>query len=263
MPQFSKWLLIFSVLLPTPAFAFSFEERCPEDQIGDRHMAHGRNAWSFRCGYVAAEGSVTALDAEGLYVTFSNGIAPSDPNAPCIPGLRRLGTCNLGCFAAGERLLFGGAMLPIEQAYARGVPTITTLQPGARPTQLLFAEQPLQSFVRGASSSALVVIRVADGKAVRVTTNHPMVDEAGRIVRADRLTVGQKLLTRDGPRAIVALESAPYVGEVWNVKPASTAAAANVNIAEGFVTGSVRFQNQWADDADRLIRRMTIDVDQL
>lgn len=261
--RFLRWVLAAAWLLPAAAGAanINLDQRCPRDAISDATRAKGRNAWALKCGYLRSSATQDSLDAEGMYITFTDAMAPTDAEAPCIEGLHRLGMCNLGCFAATERLLFDGRPVTLEAAHAAGLTHVTALAAGSSPLRLFFQEEPIANYISGPYDGALVIIRVDDGKTVRVTPNHPMVDDTGHIVRADRLEVGMRLLTLDGPRTVVALQSAAYTGLVWSLKPTRAEPMANVNIAEGFLTGSMRFQDQWADDADRLVRRMDPDAD--
>jgi hypothetical protein len=66
-------------------------------------------------------------------------------------------------------------------------------------------------------------------------------------------------MTVNGPSLVTLVRLLPYHGQVWNVEPATTRTLGNILFAEGFVTGSVRYQNEWAEDSTRLSLRDRLD----
>ena len=69
-----------------------------------------------------------------------------------------------------------------------------------------------------------------------------------------RTEAGNRLIKPDGTRdEVVSVTQADYFGKVYNLKPASTNRVANILIAQGFLVGSSRFQNEDADFINRII----------
>jgi hypothetical protein len=87
-----------------------------------------------------------------------------------------------------------------------------------------------------------------------VTNEHPMVTGEGRLVQAQKLKVGEELLKADGtPDAIVSIEKTTHQGKVYNIKPESREQVANILIAQGYLVGSARFQNDDVDYMNRVL----------
>jgi hypothetical protein len=74
------------------------------------------------------------------------------------------------------------------------------------------------------------------------------------IMEASTLKAGTKLIKADGARdAIVSVTQTSYFGKVYNLKPAATNRVANILIAQGFLVGSSRFQNEDVDYINRIL----------
>lgn len=272
MIALTSWMVLIAPSLATA----QLQTRCfTDDWITTAAAGQGRNAWAVKCGYTDATRAVYA-DMFSEYQVFSDGcnqypnvtagstcktFVPVDPNAACIGGLTKLGFCVVGCYTGGQRLVFDGQYLGIESAYQGGATTVAGLSPESTAGALRFTEQSIQSFVAGDTKEDIWVLQGVDGRRIEVTSEHPMVDASGRVVRARTLQAGDALLGADG--SVVTLSDVsvvPFVGKVWNVRPWSTDKLENILDAEGFLSGSVRFQNEWASDDYRLGLRDDADV---
>lgn len=234
--------------------------RCGEDQISTEGEGAGRNAWAAKCGYLEASDAAYNTGKK-RYVIFAEMNAPRDAAASCLENLHDIGFCPLGCFAEGSQLLFDGRYLPIEQAFSREKGTVTALATGATWSNLTFTEEPIEFYTSGEQASGLLQIDLANGSRLRVTAQHPVVAGAGNVVPAQAVHPGDELLTLDGPVRVASAESVPYKGLVWHISPESERREANIHVAEGVLTGSLRFQNEWAADAYRLHLRNTVSAD--
>lgn len=258
-----------------PALA-QLQTRCfTDDWITTAGGGQGRNAWSVKCGYIS-QARADYLNAFAEYEVYIEGCSmypdvpagssctrfvPSDPNAACVTGLTKLGSCVVGCYTPTQKLMFGGAFVGIEAAYQAGTSTVTALSPLSTTSELRFAEQPIQSFVAGDTKEEIWVLQTADGRKLEVTSEHPMVNAAGTMVRAKTLKAGDALLGADGlPVVLSDVTVRFFEGKVWNVRPVTSDKLENVLDAEGLLTGSVRFQNEWANDDYRLNLRDEADV---
>ena len=263
-----KVMTLLAVILLFPLQAFAeyhgmhggdvIQVRCGEDDLAGEAAA-GRNAWALRCGFINEEQNHVA-SLVGMYWTFNHVLgqrAPWSVDAPCDSAFQHFALCPNGCFAESERLLFQeNFMRPVDASGIDGM-TITTLSKNSTWHALSFSEEPVQYFTKGREKSNLLRIVTNRHKKVLVTQNHPMARDDGRMIKASSLLAGDRLLTVDGPETVSAIDEVPYDGEVWNVRPISDSTLANTNIAEGFVTGSVRYQNEWANRLSRLHRRDT------
>lgn len=247
------------------AFADNITARCTEDQLNAADAA-GRNAWARRCGYIRPS-TEAAYNEEGSYLIFTAGKKGGSPDipvvesAPCISGLTKLGACMAGCYTPSQHLDFDGALSAIEEGFRSELRSVTALTADSQVGQLRFAPQPIQSFVMGQTDETIYILSADNGRRLEVTAEHPMVDATGLVVKAKNLRVGDRLMTAAGQSTrIVSLEQRMYHGAVWNVQPRSRNQSENILVAEGFLTGSVRFQNEWADDLFRISLRHELDA---
>ncbi|NTX64322.1 hypothetical protein HUA74_27070 [Myxococcus sp. CA051A] len=266
---------VFSVCLSSTALA-QLSTRCfQDDQLTTIDLARGRNAWARRCGLITATREAY-LNTENEYQVFTNGcfaypavpagssctfFVPAVESAECITGLNKLGTCVAGCTTPSQKVAFGGRMLPVPEAYASGLTTVTALSPDSEAGFLRYGEQTIRSFVAGDTQEDIFTLETQEGRRLEVTAEHPMVLEDGTMVKARTLQAGDTLLGADGVKLHLSRVTVfNFKGQVWNVRPESQVKLENVMNAEGFLTGSVRFQNEWAQDDYRLSLRDDVDV---
>jgi hypothetical protein len=169
-----------------------------------------------------------------------------------------------GCYTPEQKVLFGGAYSGIQGAFESNASTVTALTDRSTMNSLSFAEQPIRTFVAGETTETIYVLTGARGETLQVTSEHPLVKDDGEIVKAKTLKRGDRLLLADGRAdTLKSVETFTYEGLVWNVQPTSRNKTENILAAQGFLTGSVRFQNEWADDTFRLSLRDDLDVSKL
>jgi hypothetical protein len=250
--------------------------RCSlDDQLTTVPSAQGRNAWSRKCGYISASREAY-LNGENEYQVYTNACSnypqvqagstctqyvPDDVNAACLQGLVKLGSCVTGCFTPTQRVDFAGRELTVPEAYAQGQKDVTALTPSARPGLLTYANQPIRAFIAGDTQEDIFLLKTREGRSLEVTAEHPMLMGDGTMVKARTLKVGDQLLGANGQMlTLSAVTVFNFKGQVWNVRPQSKDKAENIMSAEGFLTGSVRFQNEWAADDYRLSLRDEFDV---
>ena len=260
--------LIASLVATKPARAFTVNERMHEEweAAGGEILADkatGRHKWAVRCRVVDPK-QKAMLDffvEQGLFASFtrtdgSGGLAPFHQDAPCNPpGTWRLvGSFPLGCFAHSTRLLFGDVWRTIPDAVNSSQSKLTALDTNSTLfNQKLRMDVEVQSYTHGLEKYPVITVSVINGKKITVTKNHPMIGGHGEIIPAQELVANAFVLTLDGPQRIVGIEEHYPDEEVWNIRPTSSDPLNNVLIAEGFFTGSIRFQNEWADRAFRLM----------
>ncbi len=213
--------------------------------------AMGRNAWAVKCGLLTPEREALA-NAMHIFVAFNHEGMPTDPSAPCQPG-EVVGFCiAAGCLPADQRVMFSQAYLPIGDAFLSKAKTVTSLsRPNPYPP-FDFQERQIESFIVGETDEQIIIIRTEGGHVLKATLNHPMVLEGGKVVPAERLKPGMRALMVGGAETISAITTENFHGSVYNIRPKSTDVAANIIIAEDFLTGSIRYQNEWAEDFERL-----------
>ena len=240
--------------------------RCVGDELNSI-LADNRNLWAFACNLISQEDYDHATSIS-MYWTFQNlrsdfpTQAPTSMGAPC-DRWKKLTLCPLGCFAASERLLFGGQYMTPAYAAESNVEHVTALSKNSHLGNLKFTEEKIHYYVVGEESKPLIRIVCSDLSTLDVTSGHPMVDFLGNIVRADELTVGSMLMKKEGPVVVEKLINIAYDGLVWNVRPVSKEPLANIHVAEGFLTGSLRYQNEWATEAARIDLRKNLNTENI
>jgi hypothetical protein len=263
--------LVFALGTSSIASAQVLTGRCTEDQLTNATDAAGRNQWAANCGYITPA-AVTFYDSDSDYVVFTTGCghAGCNPYVPiaatdaCVFGLVVLGSCKTGCYTPEQKVLFNGAYSGVQNAFESHKLSVTALTAGSTLRDMSFADQPIQTYVAGATTEDIFVLRDNRGDTLKVTAQHPMVLADGTVVKAHTLKKGDRLAKADGTTARLAeVKTFSFTGTVWNVEPASRDKTENILVGQGFLTGSVRFQNEWADEAFRLSRRDDLDVGKL
>jgi len=265
----SKGLFLASFVVglwATDAWAVDLQERCAEDLIQSAAMANGRNQWALACRLITKIDYDCATN-NGYYWTFNSTTggpnrAPMRPGVGC-DGFRKFTMCPAGCFESSMRVQFGSHYMTPAEAYDAGMGTVTALSEDASLEHLSFVEEPIGTFVRGPETGDLIQITSSGGGKLLVTHNHPMIDATGTLLPASAVKVGMSLATVEGAARVTSVHRVAYDGPVWNVKPRKAEPKANVNVAEGFLTGSIRYQNEWASEAARLLLRQSLDVSAL
>ena len=274
---YAMLILMVSYLFSSSASAA--DGRCPSwDQLS-REQGPGRNAWARKCGYISArwETLLNLGDPESgvapEYQVFTEGCAfpersggrctraiPYNESAACISGLTRLGSCPMGCYSTGQRVAFRGELTSVEKAQASLISTVTAVSQ-ASSNGIHWAEQQIKAYVMGETIEELYRIETDNGEKLEITANHPLVRANGEVTPASVLHSGDSLLNARGQSVrIKSIATFSYSGTVWNVRPQSMEKTENIFNAEGLLSGSVRFQNEWADIRFRLSNRDDYDV---
>ena len=201
-----------------------------------------------------------AANIASHYWSFASVKAPFDESAPCQSGLATAGMCPKGCFTGSQEIKFNGMYTPIELALDQELLSYTGLTQGS----LLEQEVDLLDFVVGDTKEDILLIETKNGRKLEVTMGHPMVLENGDIVPAKALTVDKSLLDEDllGDQ-ITSLNSFSFEGKVYNILSTSNKKEENFVFSQGLITGSIRFQNEWANEHFNLLSRIDLEVDQL
>lgn len=276
MKKITSALLFIGLSLASAASRADDHGRCgfmANHGVVSKEAARSSNAWGVKCHKITRD-YADALDAVQQYVIYvydgcklidtpPKECDPCDlkfgPGADC--KISVAGTCSAGCYPPSEQLQFGDSVMSIENAFRGDVRTVTALTERSTSEMLSYAPQAIQAFVSGETTESLYTLVGEAGQRLRVTAEHPMVSADGSLVRASTLQAGDALLGADGHLIPLAeVNVTPYSGWVWNIKPVSAEKTANILVANGYLTGSSRFQNEWANDAYRLSQRDRLDV---
>ncbi|RKH17026.1 cell surface protein [Corallococcus sp. CA047B] len=164
--------------------------------------------------------------------------------------------CESSCYAPDQKVLFSDGETNLLQAMQQGREDVITLGANATLDDLQLTQGKVYSYTSETRDSEhlLYHLRTASGGELKVTNEHPVVTREGRLVQAQTLKVGDELLRHDGtPDAIVSVEKSTHFGKVYNLKPESREQVSNILVAQGFLVGSARFQNDDIEYMNRVL----------
>jgi hypothetical protein len=171
------------------------------------------------------------------------------------------GYCTSSCYTPDQQITFSDGPEAIIDATNQLRTGLRTLTPNSTLENIQFHTDDVESFTREIHDSTHVIfdIRTESGGELKVTDKHPVLVGSGRIVEAKSLKPGQELIKADGTRdRITSVDKTTHFGKVYNLKPVATNHVANILIAQGFLVGSSRFQNEDVDFMNRIIMGRSI-----
>jgi Pretoxin HINT domain len=174
------------------------------------------------------------------------------------------GFCTSSCYTPEEQISFSTGDEGILDAMNTFRTDLKTLTPSSTLGKIGFRTDNVASYTRELHDSTHVIfeIRTESGGLLRVTDKHPVLEGNGRIVEARSLKAGDKLIKADGSRdRVESVTKTTHFGKVYNIKPTSTNRVANILVAQGFLVGSSRFQNDDVNFINRIILGRSIPKD--
>jgi len=265
------------------------DTRCQGATSVTSPMAQARYAWALRChdnppppsggmtytpeqwltaaSVADYNNPVNAAARPVLYPVYYNFVfgtiwnAPDNALADCL--LRpnpatNVGLCTAGCYLESERLQFADGNIGIKSAFQAGKTNLVTLSPDATLDNLSTITNKVDRYSVDLVDDwqTIFTLTMASGGSLKVTDEHPLLTSDGVIHQAKGLKVGDHLVRSSGKAdPIVSISVAKVFTKVWNVKPVITDYASNIVIANGYLNGSVRFQNEFLDQVNSLILR--------
>lgn len=199
--------------------------------------------------------------------------APINESAPCPAGnnaqFQVIGWCETaGCYRYDQKVLFNGEEVAIAQAQEENLRHVSTLSSEATLDNLSYdlSEVDYYTSSRTESIEHMRKFKTESGRQLTVTVDHPLVDKNGYIRTAEKFSVGDHLILENGERdQIKSIEDYEMLGKVYNLAPKQRGArgtfgnlSTQVIVSQGFLNGSVRFQNGYKDFLDRMVVRTSI-----
>ncbi|RKG72479.1 Hint domain-containing protein [Corallococcus terminator] len=169
--------------------------------------------------------------------------------------------CESSCYAPDQELLFSNGSVPISKAVREQQTDILTLTPDATLDDVQLQTNHVYSYTSETRDSEhlLYTITTEHGGKLRLTNEHPVVNSEGRMVRAADLKVDDELLRQDGTRErVVSVEKTTHFGKVYNLRPITRDQVTNVLVAQGFLVGSARYQNEDVGFMNRIILQRSV-----
>ncbi|WP_224240221.1 Hint domain-containing protein [Hyalangium gracile] len=176
------------------------------------------------------------------------------------------GYCEAACYTPEQKILFSSGEVPILEAVRSLREDLITLTPDSTLDNLRLQRNSTYSYTRELrdAEQKLCIITTQSGGKLSVTLEHPVINGEGRIVQAQTLEVGDALVKADGTLdPIVDIQRTTYFGKVYNIAPVSTDLVSNILVAQGYLVGSVRFQNDEARYLNRILLYQSVPDDVL
>jgi hypothetical protein len=164
--------------------------------------------------------------------------------------------CESSCYTPDQSLRFSKGDVNVVEAMRTRRNDLVTLSPDATLDDLATQTSPVFGYTTEIRDAENIIVKVttASGGSLSVTTEHPVLTSEGRLVKAETLVRGDELLLADGtPDPITHIEKATHFGKVYNIRPVSPNPVANILIAQGFLVGSARFQNDDVGYMNRIL----------
>jgi len=188
----------------------------------------------------------------GLYTNFAGTIAANTS----VTGFFVNGFCTASCYTPDQQISFASGDQPIGKALDGMLTGVKTLTPDSTIDHITLQTDDVMSYTREIHDSTHVIFDIVtkSGGQLKVTDKHPVIVDSGRVVEAQSLKTGDKLIKADGTRdAIISVTKTTHFGKVYNLKPVSVNHVSNIIIAQGFLVGSSRYQNEDVDYMNRVI----------
>lgn len=177
-----------------------------------------------------------------------------------------VGLCVAGCYTPDQQIRFAGGDVSILDAFEASQADVVTLTPDAAFDDLRFMTNSVSRYVvdREAAQQDVFVFTMESGGVLKVTSTHPLVTSDGQMRQAQDLVVGDELVLASGAGdAIMDVKVEQYFGKVYNLAPTTMDHGSNIVVAQGYLSGSHRYQNEFLDVINSVIlRRALADLEQ-
>ncbi len=164
--------------------------------------------------------------------------------------------CESSCYTPEQQVRFAGGDIGILDAMKANRDDVITLTPDATFDNLTTQTSKVYSYtaeIRDAEHPIFKIATASGGK-LSLSAEHPLINGEGRLVTAEKLKVGEDLVKADGTRdPVVNIEKTTFFGKVYNLKPEAREQVANILIAQGYLVGSARFQNDYIAYVNRIM----------
>lgn len=105
----------------------------------------------------------------------------------------------------------------------------------------------------------ILEFRTLSGGLLKVTPNHPLVSDEGKMKLAVDFKVGESLVKLGGVKdEIVSITEVPYFGKVYNLFVKSADPIKNVVVTNGYLNGTAFYQNEGSKHLNRVIFRKRV-----
>lgn len=265
--------------------------RCSQDSLSNE-QANGRFLWLEKCraSVPMIDDFLTAfakfekatiykqdnliLNGRIVYPTFMDAskkpekawIAPTTKSASCVvpPKVYVATVCLASCFTPEQQIMgqkeATGSLnyAKIYDAWDQQFKFAATLGSNSTMRSKEVKKTPVDQWVTELidTNHDILVFTMKSGRQLRLTPNHPVLNDQGAMQSADQFKKGDNLVALGGQfDPIVNIEKIVYFGKVYNVFVKSAAIQNNVIITNGYLNGTAFFQNEGAMYLNRKLLR--------
>ncbi|OCQ20777.1 cell surface protein [Pseudoalteromonas luteoviolacea] len=260
------------------------KQRCENDSLAPA-PARGRTDWALECriitprthdfyvnddyGNPKARPQYPSFTKTNDYTSF--WIAPTSKTAGCSvrSGYSATITCTASCYTPDQKLLFAEGELTIYDAFTRKVSKIVTLDDDASLDNITYTVRNVHAYSESVVDvlHEILVIKTKNGGSLKVTPNHPLIISNGQMKNAEDIQIGESLIAENGDfDEITSIEEIEFYGKVYNVEPNSNGEHevilnGQIVVAQGFLSGSMYYQNTGFGYVDKYVLRDNIPDD--
>jgi hypothetical protein len=169
--------------------------------------------------------------------------------------------CEAGCYAPDQRLRFGDDLVPVASAYKSDQRGLMTLAPGSTldSIELMGNKVARWTVDIAPTEQEILTIKMKSRGELRVTTEHPLLTSEGVMKKATDLRPGDSLIAEDGsPDPITSVDRKKVFTKVYNLRPVTTDLISNILVAQGYFSGSARYQSEYVKYLNRVLVRRNI-----
>lgn len=276
--------LFLLVLIATQVFAAWSPVRCEKsgDSL-DAAQAKERFLWAWKCvptfRLQLQENEEMMDDNRNIrqgYPTFAKdsgaGVvywkAPTDRNANCdIPEDFTIGRfCVAGCYTPEQKVRFKNSNEAIGNAYENELSEIIIVDASSELKSLKFLFSQVEHYITDLvpGTHDVLEFHMLSGGSLRVTYEHPLVDSAGRMRTASSLKIGEALVLENGDfDPIISIDAEQYFGKVYNLEVTNQNIAEKIIVVQGYLNGTLYYQNEGLREINRVIFRTNLIPDSL
>lgn len=172
-----------------------------------------------------------------------------------------VGLCWSGCYTPETEIQFADGPVGIKIALDNKRVDLVTLSPDSALDDVRMEDNFVYNYMVDIEDAQQTIynFRMKSGGTLRVTDQHPLLTADGVMNQAKKLTVGNELVRSDGsPDRIESIKIEDYFGKVYNLKPVTHDYSSNILVAQGYLSGSARYQNEYLNMINSVILRRAL-----
>jgi len=169
--------------------------------------------------------------------------------------------CEAGCYSPEQEIRVGDASMAVSKAHESGQSALTTLDPNATIDSIKLMGNTIARWTVdiAPAQQTIITLRMKSGGQLRVTNEHPLVTSEGVMKQAQTLVVGESLVRDNGSAdPVVSIVKSTEYTKVYNLRPTTTDLTSNILVAQGYLSGSARYQNEYVKYLNRVLFRQKI-----